>query len=70
MDLESISAGAGSGIVGIILGYFGISKRVDKIESELEKKLDKNTCAVCKDSHDDRLDRIENKIDRLLERGV
>jgi len=43
---------------------------VDKIEVELEKKLDKNTCAVCKDTHDDRLDRIENKIDRLLERGM
>jgi len=70
MDIESLGAGAGSGIIGTILGYFGISKRVDKIEVELEKKLDKNTCAVCKDTHDDRLDRIENKIDRLLERGM
>ena len=70
MNLETIGASAGSGIVGMVLGYFGISKRVDKIEGDLDKKIGKDTCEVCQKNHDDRLDRIEGKIDRLLERSV
>jgi len=68
MDLESLGAGAGSGIVGIILGYFGISKRVDKLEAELDKKVAKDTCERCKEDQDNRRDRMENKIDRILEK--
>jgi hypothetical protein len=68
MDLETIGAGAGSGIIGIILGYFGISKRVDKLETDLDKKVDQKVCERCKEDQDNRLDRMENKIDRILEK--
>lgn len=68
MDLESIGAGAGGGIIGIILGYFGISKRVDKLEAEMDKKVTKDVCERCKEDQDSRLDRMENKIDRILEK--
>jgi hypothetical protein len=68
MDLESIGASAGSGIVGIVLGYFGISKRMDKMESDLDKKVAKEVCERCKEDQDKRLDRMENKIDLILEK--
>jgi len=68
MDLETIGAGAGSGILGIILGYFGISKRVDKLEKDMDKKVSKDVCDRCKEDQDNRLDRMENKIDRILEK--
>lgn len=70
MALEEIGIAGGSGLVGIILGYFGVSRRVDKIEIDMKQKIEKDTCEVCQKNHDDRLDRIEDKIDRLLERGV
>jgi hypothetical protein len=68
MDLESIGASAGSGIIGIVLGYFGISKRMDKMESDLDKKVAKEVCERCKEDQDKRLDRMENKIDLILEK--
>ena len=68
MNLETIGASAGSGIVGIVLGYFGISKRVDKIETDLDKKVAKDVCERCKEDQDRRLDRMENKIDMILEK--
>ena len=41
MDIESIGGGAGAGLIGAILGVFGINRRVNKIE---ESKQDKSFC--------------------------
>ncbi len=41
MDLETLGTGAGSGLIGAILGVFGINRRVNKIE---EQKQDKVLC--------------------------
>jgi hypothetical protein len=68
VNLESFGAGAGGSVIGIILGYFGISKRVDKLEAELDKKVSEETCERCMRDRDARLDRMENKIDKILER--
>ncbi len=41
MDIESIGGGVGAGLIGAILGVFGINRRVSKIE---EQKQDKSAC--------------------------
>ncbi len=41
MDLETLGTGAGSGLIGAVLGVFGINRRVNKIE---EQKQDKVLC--------------------------
>ncbi len=41
MDLETLGTGAGSGLIGAILGVFGINRRVNKVE---ELKQDKMSC--------------------------
>jgi ribosomal protein L37AE/L43A len=66
MDLESLGGGGISGFVVALVGVFGFSRRLSKLENE---KVNKDVCELCKKDSDARLDRIENKIDRLLERG-
>jgi hypothetical protein len=66
MDLESLGGGGISGFVVALVGVFGFSRRLSKLENE---KFNKDVCELCKKDSDARLDRIENKIDRLLERG-
>ena len=40
-DIESIGSGAGAGLIGAILGAFGINRRINKVE---ETKQDKALC--------------------------
>jgi hypothetical protein len=35
MDLENLGASGGSGLLGAILGFFGIKYRIDRVEKDL-----------------------------------
>ncbi len=69
MDLESLGGGAGAGIIGAILGAFGISRRVSKIEKD---KQDKIVCDTLHKSVDDKFnilikgqEKLSDKFDDL-----
>ncbi len=68
MALEEIGVAGGSGLMGMILGYFGVSRRMDKFESDLDKKVAKDVCERCKEDQDNRLNRMEDKLDKILEK--
>lgn len=65
MDLQSAGAGAGGGFLTALLTWFGFNKRIDKLE---DGTVWRTTCAATHKAVDDRLERMENKIDRLLEK--
>ena len=62
MDLESIGGGLGGGILIGILTALGINRRVGRIE---DYKQDKTVCEAIHKGSEQRLERIENKLDRL-----
>jgi hypothetical protein len=66
MALEDLAGGGLGGFIVGLVGVLGFSKRLTRLENE---KVNKDVCELCKKDSDARLDRIENKIDRLLERG-
>lgn len=55
-----------------VLTWLGLKQRFDRVDLELDNLKDKivwrETCRVTHDAVNQRLDRIEEKIDRLLER--
>ena len=69
MDLESLGGAAGAGIIGAILGVFGINRRVGKIEKD---KQDKTVCDALHKSADDKFntlikgqEKLSDKFDNL-----
>ncbi len=79
MDLEKASISSGSGIIGALLSFLVLSRRLDEQKQRidnLEKAvLFKDTCEVCKKSGDDThkelresLKSIEEKQDRSDEK--
>ncbi len=69
MDAQSAGYGAGGGVIAgfivALVSAFGFGKRLDKLESGV---IWKDTCAVCKQAHETRLERIEDKLDKVLEK--
>jgi hypothetical protein len=51
LDLESLGGGAGAGLIGAILGIFGINRRINKIE---DCKQDKSVCEATHKSIDEK----------------
>jgi len=62
MDIESLGGGAGAGFLTAILTAFGINKRVGNLE---DCKQDKAVCVEVHKGTEQRLERIEDKIDSL-----
>ncbi len=56
MDFETIGAGAGSGVVGVILAFFGFKSRLDNMEKKVCGKVDKGVCVAIEKSVDDKFD--------------
>jgi len=69
MSLEEIGAGAGAGgIFGAVLTWLGFKSRIDKLENRVEDKtVSKETCLAVHEAIKHRLDRIEQKLDKLKE---
>ena len=65
MDIESIGSGAGAGLIGAILGIFGINRRVNKIE---EQKQDKVLCEAIHKGIDEKFDILIKGQERMFER--
>lgn len=71
MDFESLAGGGGTGIIGAIIGYFGLHRRVSRNEKE---KQEKAVCGVLHKSIDTQLgdlkkgqEAIFNKVDDINE---
>lgn len=65
MNIETAGAGAGGGLLGALLAWLGVSKRLDKLE---DGTVWRETCRATHKSVDDSLARIETKLDKLTER--
>ena len=65
MDLETLGTGAGSGLIGAILGVFGINRRVNKIE---EQKQDKVLCETIHKGADEKFIILIEGQKRMFER--
>ena len=59
MNLESIGAGGIAGLFIAAISALGINK-------QLEKKVDKETCAKCSEATNKRLDSMDKKLDTLI----
>ena len=46
MDIETIGTGAGSGIIGALLAFLGLRTRLNRIETELDDKVNEKTCSA------------------------
>lgn len=64
-DIESIGSGGMAGLVGAILGVFGINRRINNIE---EKKQDKTLCESIHKGTDDKFTVLIDGQSRLFER--
>lgn len=64
--------GAGSGILGSIFGaigsYFGLSRRIDKLEQEMERKVGTEACEKCTENWSGQLERMHDDIREILRR--
>ncbi len=65
MDLESLGSGAGAGLIGAILGVFGINRRVGKIERD---KQDKTVCDTLHKAADDKFNILIKGQERLFDK--
>lgn len=72
MELENLGYGAGGGIFGAIVGFFGLKSRIDDVKKDFDEHkkrvVYRDTCERCHDNTNSRLDRIETKLDKLLDR--
>ena len=72
MDIESVGAGAGGGALSAILAWFGIKQRLDRQDKDIEKIQEgtiwRSTCNATHEGLNDRMERMERKIDILVER--
>ena len=65
MDFESLGGGAGAGLIGAVLGIFGINRRVNNIE---RLKQDKAVCDALHKSADDKFDVLINGQEKIFNR--
>lgn len=72
MSLEEAGYGAGGGLLIAALSWFGLRERINHVENDMTNVKNavvyKDTCGICHSATNQRLDRIEQKIDRLLEK--
>ncbi len=73
MAIEEIAgAGAGGGILGAVLTFFGIKQRIDRQDKVIDDMsagtVWRPTCAATHEAVNHRLDSIERKIDLLIEK--
>jgi len=79
MDVESIGAGAGGGIFAAILAFFGINKRIERVEKDIESiqssTVWRNTCAATHKGVDENLlsikdsqKNLQNTLNEILQR--
>lgn len=72
MDLETAGAGASGGLLSAILMFFGIKQRFDRNEKDIENiqkgTVWRNTCSATHKGVDDRLTRIETKLDIVVDK--
>jgi len=64
-DLETLGIGTGGGLIGAILGVFGINRRVNNIE---KSKQDKTVCDALHKSADDKFNILINGQEKIFSR--
>lgn len=69
IDPETIGTGAGGGLLGTFLAWLGfrdkINKQDEKISKLSESVVYKDTCNKCIGGTNERLDRIEKKVEKI-----
>ncbi len=68
MDLGGYGINAGSGFLGMFLGYLSGTKRMDRIEKEMDDKVSKDTCEICAKANAQRQSEVIAAIRRLEEK--
>lgn len=61
-----LSAGGGS-IIGAVVAYFGLEKRVGALEKEAKEHVTKADCQKCSDHNSEWREEIRNKLDMLID---
>ena len=69
--LEIVGSSAGGGILGAIAAFFGLKTKINNLEKRQDRQDDKvvwrDTCIATHKAIDCTLERIESKLDRVLE---
>ena len=72
IDIESAAGGAGGGIMGALLAFFGIKQRVDRVDKDIDVMRDgvvwRNTCDKTHDAVNHRLQSIDYKLDKIFDK--
>lgn len=74
LDIESAAGGAGGGIIGALLSFFGSKQRMDRVDKDIDNMRDntvlRNTCDKTHSAVDQRLTSIDHKLDKIYEKIV
>jgi len=73
-ELFTIGSSGGIGaVLGAITGFISGKQRIDRIQAEIDRKVEKDVCTVCQDKTeqgfkriDDNFVRLEGKVDMLI----
>ena len=70
--LTGIGSGAGGGLLGVLLGWFGLRNKITETNARITRMEDKmvwrDTCIATHKSIDETMKRMEEKLDRLIEK--
>ncbi len=67
MNIENVGYGGGGSLLGALLAYVGFKQRLDKLEKSV---VYTDTCKVCSDNNGKNFDRIEKKLDMIIEHMI
>lgn len=64
--LETAGAGLGGSILGAVGAYFGLERRVTKLETKIDKCITQEQCKSCADNTQEWREDMRNKLDLLI----
>ena len=63
---ENLSAGTGGGILGTVLGYLGLSQRLNRMQTEIDCKVSEPTFAATVNAIKDQHHSMDKKLDIII----
>lgn len=68
--LENLSAGTGGGILGTVLGYLGLSQRLNRMQTEIDCKVSEPTFAATVNAIKEQHKSMDKKLDIIIENST